>query len=161
MSKVRRCDDRCHSARGKRCNCFCGGFYHGKDAGAANRAVLAQANEDEQIALLEAHGFKKGKTAYIEQTHLPISEDAEVKEETMPEKVTNHEQEQEKQRKTVNKSPTVADWIEHFKAMQATERDVYKKALQTLLQDSWIRYHWSADFSSLEYAIKCSETKSI
>ncbi len=26
----RRCDATCHGARGKRCACICGGWYHGK-----------------------------------------------------------------------------------------------------------------------------------
>ncbi len=76
--RVRVCGKVCHSAKGKRCSCFCGGFYHGKDgAGADNRASLAKSTEDEQIALLQAHGFNKGETVYIEQTHLPISEGTE------------------------------------------------------------------------------------
>lgn len=28
-SKVRTCDARCHDARGPRCDCWCGGRYHG------------------------------------------------------------------------------------------------------------------------------------
>ena len=69
MGKVRRCDKRCHSARGTRCRCFCGGFFHGS-AGAANRAALAQGATE----LLEEHGFKKGETAYIGQEELPLKD---------------------------------------------------------------------------------------
>jgi glycine/D-amino acid oxidase-like deaminating enzyme len=67
MGMVRRCDKRCHSARGSRCRCWCGGFFHGS-AGAVNRAALAQGMTE----LLEQHGFKEGETAYIEQKELPL-----------------------------------------------------------------------------------------
>ncbi len=69
MAKIRRCDDRCHSAKGTKCRCWCGGAFHGK-AGTANRAAA----REKATGTLEAHGFKKGETAYIEQTHLPIPE---------------------------------------------------------------------------------------
>ncbi|GAI62515.1 unnamed protein product [marine sediment metagenome] len=70
MGKIRRCSSRCHSAKGTRCRCWCGGFFHGKDgAGAANREALAQAVSEE---LLKQHGFKEGETAYIEQKKLPL-----------------------------------------------------------------------------------------
>jgi hypothetical protein len=73
MARKRVCSKRCHSARGTRCRCVCGGFYHGKDGtGAANRATLGQATEAEQKLLLEQHGFKEGETAYIEQQELPL-----------------------------------------------------------------------------------------
>jgi len=29
MKRTRRCDARCHNAKGKRCTCWCGGLYHG------------------------------------------------------------------------------------------------------------------------------------
>ncbi len=29
MKRTRRCDARCHNAKGKRCTCICGGRYHG------------------------------------------------------------------------------------------------------------------------------------
>ena len=71
--RKRVCGKRCHSARGTRCRCFCGGFWHGKNgASALNRAALVQATEAEQRLLLEQHGFKKGETAYIEQKELPL-----------------------------------------------------------------------------------------
>jgi len=71
MGKVRRCDSRCHNAKGTRCACVCSGFYHGKNgAGAANREALAQAVLPEE--LLKQHGFKEGETAYIEQKELPL-----------------------------------------------------------------------------------------
>jgi len=69
MGKVRRCDKRCHTAKGTRCKCWCGGFFHGS-AGAANRAALAQGATE----LLEEHGFRKDETAYIGQEELPMKD---------------------------------------------------------------------------------------
>lgn len=69
MGKVRRCGARCHNARGSRCRCWCGGFFHGENGtGQANREALAQGMTE----LLEQHGFKQGETAYIEQGRLPL-----------------------------------------------------------------------------------------
>ena len=69
MSRVRRCGSRCHNARGTRCQCWCGGFFHGKDgAGAANRESLIQ----NAAPVLAQAGFKEGETAYIEQKRLPL-----------------------------------------------------------------------------------------
>jgi len=69
--RIRTCGSRCHNARGTRCKCVCGGFFHGKDgAGAANRGALAQATDADQAQLFEQHGFKEGKTVYIEQKKL-------------------------------------------------------------------------------------------
>lgn len=72
MGNVRRCDNRCHSAKGTRCACWCGGKMHGKN-GAINREALAKfaLEPEKQKEFLEAHGFKQGETAYIEQNHLP------------------------------------------------------------------------------------------
>ena len=71
MGRIRKCNDRCHCAKGTRCKCVCQGFFHGKDgAGAANRAALAEAVLPEE--LLKQHGFKEGETAYIEQKELPL-----------------------------------------------------------------------------------------
>jgi len=67
MSKVRRCDKRCHQAKGARCRCWCGGAFHGS-AGAANRAALQEGVTE----ILEQHGFKQGETVYIEQKELPV-----------------------------------------------------------------------------------------
>jgi len=69
MGKVRRCGSRCHNAKGTRCRCWCGGFFHGKNgAGAANREALAQ----NTTQVLAQAGFKEGETAYIEQKRLPL-----------------------------------------------------------------------------------------
>lgn len=71
--RIRTCGKRCHTARGTRCACVCGGFFHSKNgAGAANRTALAQATEAEQKLLLEQHGFIPGETRYIEQLRLPL-----------------------------------------------------------------------------------------
>lgn len=73
VSRVRKCSSRCHTAKGTRCRCACGGFYHGKNgSGAANRAALAQATESEQESLLEQHGFKEGEAVYIEKKEFPL-----------------------------------------------------------------------------------------
>ena len=66
MSKVRRCDKRCHNAKRPRCRCWCGGAFHGS-AGTVNRQAL----QNGMAHLLEDHGFKQGETAYIEQNKLP------------------------------------------------------------------------------------------
>lgn len=75
MGRVRRCDARCHNAKGTKCRCWCGGKLHG-GAGAANRAALAGAvNEDAKKELLEQHGFKPGETAFIYQRDLPLEKE--------------------------------------------------------------------------------------
>lgn len=71
MKRVRKCNRRCHEARGKRCGCWCGGALHGT-AGAANRQAIQEGNTE----LLEQLGFEHGKTAYINQTTLPEVVDA-------------------------------------------------------------------------------------
>jgi len=72
MSRVRRCDARCHNAKKPRCRCWCGGFFHGS-SGSANRQALINAEMD----FLVAHGFKQGETAYIEQKPLPEPTDVQ------------------------------------------------------------------------------------
>lgn len=67
MGKIRRCDRRCHNAKGVRCRCWCGGYYHGAK-GTANRIALAEA--EEVMERLNDHGFKQGETAYIDQRQL-------------------------------------------------------------------------------------------
>ncbi len=67
MEKVRRCDSRCHRAKGTRCECFCGGALHGT-AGAANRQAITMG-----LASIEAlPNFKEGKTKFIYQQELPL-----------------------------------------------------------------------------------------
>jgi hypothetical protein len=71
MGKVRRCDKRCHQAKGSRCGCWCAGFFHGADgAGAINRAALTGGT----IELVRFPGYREGQTQYIEQKQLPISD---------------------------------------------------------------------------------------
>lgn len=70
MGRVRRCDSRCHCAKGTRCACWCGGFYHGS-GGASNRADLA----DGINGILYRPGFKEGETVYLQQTELPFEGD--------------------------------------------------------------------------------------
>lgn len=67
MGRVRRCDSRCHNARGTRCKCWCNSAFHGA-GGAANRAALQEGVTDS----LKEHGFKEGETAYIEQKEIPV-----------------------------------------------------------------------------------------
>ena len=68
MGRARRCDSRCHTAKGSRCRCWCGGTFH-SSAGAANREALRQG-----ILEIEEHGFKKGETVYLERLKLPLEE---------------------------------------------------------------------------------------
>ena len=72
--RIRKCTDRCHSAKGTRCKCICQGFYHGSagSAGAANRQALQEQTEEEVKEILEQHGFKKGEAVYLEQLQLPM-----------------------------------------------------------------------------------------
>jgi hypothetical protein len=67
MGRTRRCNGRCHRAKGTRCRCWCGGTFHGS-AGAANRQALQEGVN----GILEQHGFKQGETAYINQKELPL-----------------------------------------------------------------------------------------
>ena len=69
MGRIRKCNDRCHHAKGSRCACWCGGVFHGS-AGVAKRVALAQGG----AKLLKRNGFKKGETAYIEQKEFPMEE---------------------------------------------------------------------------------------
>jgi len=67
MVRVRRCDKRCHEAKGARCKCWCGGYYHGESGeGPANRETLEQAAK-----FIEEHGGKSGET-YVDQLRLKI-----------------------------------------------------------------------------------------
>jgi len=40
MEKIRRCDDRCHNAKGKVCKCWCNGRYHGISRKKANELFV-------------------------------------------------------------------------------------------------------------------------
>ncbi len=65
MNKARRCDKQCHEAKGSRCKCWCGGFYHGS-GGDENRESLQEATK-----FLDEHGGKSGEV-YREQLRLPV-----------------------------------------------------------------------------------------
>lgn len=64
MARIRRCDSRCHHAKGTRCACWCGGQFHGSQ-GASARAVLMLAPS------AMPPQFVKGKTAFILQEEFP------------------------------------------------------------------------------------------
>jgi hypothetical protein len=70
MARLRRCDSRCHDAKGTKCGCWCGGFYHGT-AGAGNRADLTNGTKD----ILYQPGFKQGETVYLGQIALPFGKE--------------------------------------------------------------------------------------
>lgn len=72
MAKRRRCDDRCHYAKGTKCACWCLGAFHGVGGTAHRAAVVAGIP-----GILEEHGFKTGETVYINQAALPITKDTE------------------------------------------------------------------------------------
>ena len=72
MGKIRRCDSRCHNARGTRCLCWCGAHFHGS-AGIVNREALMNAvTEADKTLLLQENGFRPGQTVYLEQPRLPL-----------------------------------------------------------------------------------------
>ena len=64
MSKVRRCDRRCHEAKKPRCRCWCGGRFHGAN-GAKNR---------EAPALLEVIRHLRQEGQYPEGTYRYVKE---------------------------------------------------------------------------------------
>lgn len=67
MARVRTCGKQCHSAKGDRCKCWCGGAFHGQHGLANRRAVMEGAEH-----LLEEHGFVKGETRFIANGELPL-----------------------------------------------------------------------------------------
>lgn len=42
MSTFRKCDSRCHTAKRKVCQCWCGGVFHGAGGQAARDAFVAE-----------------------------------------------------------------------------------------------------------------------
>lgn len=68
--RIRRCDGRCHNAKGTKCTCWCGGAFHGAN-GAANREALARG----ELHLLEENGYVEGETKIKFQLKLPLEED--------------------------------------------------------------------------------------
>ena len=67
MGKVRHCGKRCHEAKGTRCKCWCGGFFHGS-GGASNRTALLSG----LTRVDERPDYRNGECKYIEQTKLPL-----------------------------------------------------------------------------------------
>lgn len=51
-----RCDARCHDAKNLKCDCICGGRYHGKKAGSAELLEAVQQTEREWIEKLARDG---------------------------------------------------------------------------------------------------------
>lgn len=41
MVKIRRCDKRCHEAKGSRCRCWCKGYFHGAKSAQQRREMEA------------------------------------------------------------------------------------------------------------------------
>ena len=50
-SENRRCDAVCHSAKGSKCTCICGGRYHGASV---NRSMTAERKDIEEIVYWKA-----------------------------------------------------------------------------------------------------------
>lgn len=71
MGRIRKCNGRCHQAKGTRCACVCQGFYHGKN-GNVNRQALSEMTEEEVKQTLEEHGFKNGESRFVWQQELPL-----------------------------------------------------------------------------------------
>ena len=67
MGKVRRCDKRCHEAKGTRCRCWCGGFFHGS-GGANNRAALVSG----LTRVEERPDYHNGGCRYVEQQKMAL-----------------------------------------------------------------------------------------
>ena len=57
MASSRRCDDRCHSARGPICTCWCGGVFHGARGAAAREAFVELYGDQPVDDPLEAELF--------------------------------------------------------------------------------------------------------
>jgi hypothetical protein len=74
QKRIRRCDSHCHKAKGTRCACWCQSHFHGA-AGLVNREALNAASEADKSLLLQEHGFEPGKTAFLEQTELPLEQE--------------------------------------------------------------------------------------
>lgn len=47
MNVIRKCDSRCHNAKGKVCKCWCGGAFHGIGEERASMLYSARELEDE------------------------------------------------------------------------------------------------------------------
>lgn len=69
---TRRCDAKCHNAKGNKCNCICGGRFHGKGIKQARKELTSKTREE--IKKLNKNGqldFIKTQTTiydHIKQT---------------------------------------------------------------------------------------------
>jgi hypothetical protein len=88
LSRIRRCDKRCHNAKHDKCRCWCGGTFHGS-GGAANR----QAVQDNPAALKEMFSVDLNGVKFIFHEPLKITPDSPpedqeatigLKQETLP-----------------------------------------------------------------------------
>jgi len=50
------CDEKCHNAKNPKCQCICGGRYHGKKSGSAELLAAVQQTESGWIHDLEWDG---------------------------------------------------------------------------------------------------------
>ena len=64
MSKIRRCDSRCHNAKGKVGKCWCQGRHHGLDTEKANKVFLEDLVND-PVSPYNCHFFP-GKLPELE-----------------------------------------------------------------------------------------------
>lgn len=65
-----RCDARCYGAKGKKCNCVCGGFNHGVGL---NSAIIITSNLFKDIVYLKnAHeiSIKQGQLQLFEEVNI-------------------------------------------------------------------------------------------
>jgi len=67
MGKVRHCGKRCHEAKGTRCKCWCGGFFHGT-GGSINRSALVSG----LTRVEDRPDYHNGECKYIEQTKMAL-----------------------------------------------------------------------------------------
>ena len=52
----KRCDARCHDAKKPKCNCICGGLYHGKKSGSPELYQAIKESAEALAKKLEAEG---------------------------------------------------------------------------------------------------------
>lgn len=75
---TRRCDATCHTARQPKCNCICGGRYHGRGSSAAAQEALTEdwLGKDwrQQKAAVEAAGGN-----YAEVVRAALSSDSRLR----------------------------------------------------------------------------------
>ena len=60
-----RCDARCHDAQKPKCECVCGGRYHGKGSGSVGLREAIEATEGQWIETLERQGAQAGEVRDI------------------------------------------------------------------------------------------------